>query len=50
MLTDLMYVNQVSAWFKKLQMPKWVDVTEHCACAYGVPLIEVALTALTEGS
>ena len=37
------------AWFRKLQVPKWVERTEQLAQEYGITLQEVELEELTEG-
>jgi class 3 adenylate cyclase/tetratricopeptide (TPR) repeat protein len=47
--TATMHLNQAYTWFKKLQVPKWVEKTEQLAREYGVTLKEVALEELTEG-
>jgi tetratricopeptide (TPR) repeat protein len=43
------HLNQAYAWFKKLQVPKWVEKTEQLARKYGVALAEVELEGLAEG-
>jgi hypothetical protein len=42
------HLSTACAWFKKLQVPIWVERTEHLAQEYGVTLAEVALEELTE--
>ena len=44
-----MHLSTAYAWFKKLQVPKWVERTEQLAQEYGVTLAEVVLEELTEG-
>jgi hypothetical protein len=44
------HLSTASAWFKALQVPKWVERTEHLAREYGVTLTEVALEEVTEDS
>ena len=41
--TATTHLNQAHAWFKKLQVPKWVNKTEQLAREYGVTLTEVEL-------
>ena len=43
------HLSTAYAWFKKLQVPHWVERTEQLAREYGVTLSEVALEELTEG-
>jgi len=43
------YSNTDFAWFKKLQMPRYVERTEQLAQEYGVTLTEVELEELMEG-
>jgi hypothetical protein len=43
------HLSTAYAWFKKLQVPKWVERTEQLARDYDVTLTEVALEELTEG-
>jgi tetratricopeptide (TPR) repeat protein len=47
--TATMHLSTAHAWFKKLQVPKWVEKTEQLAREYGVTLKEVELEELTEG-
>lgn len=42
------HLNQAYAWFKKLQVPKWIEETEQLAREYDVTLKEVELEELTE--
>ena len=42
------HLSTAYAWFKKLQVPKWVERTEQLAREYGVTLTEVELADLTE--
>jgi class 3 adenylate cyclase/tetratricopeptide (TPR) repeat protein len=44
------HLSTAYAWFKKLQVPKWVEKTEQFAREYGVTLKEVELEELTEDS
>jgi hypothetical protein len=41
--TATTHLSTASAWFKTLQVPKWMERTEHLAQEYGVTLTEVAL-------
>ena len=43
------HLSTAYAWFKTLQMPKWVERTEQLVQEYGVTLTEVALAEMTEG-
>ena len=44
------HLSTAYAWFKKLQVPKWMERTEQLACEYGVTLKEVELEEFeTEG-
>ncbi|MCZ6876115.1 MAG: tetratricopeptide repeat protein, partial [bacterium] len=42
------HLSKAYAWFKKLQVPKWVEKTEQLARDYDVTLKEVELEELTE--
>ena len=45
------HLSTAYAWFKKLQIPKWMERTEQLAREYGVTLTEVELEDFeTEGS
>jgi tetratricopeptide (TPR) repeat protein len=44
------HLSTAHAWFKKLQVPKWIERTEHLAQEYGVTLTAVALEEMTEDS
>jgi hypothetical protein len=46
--TTTTHLSTAYAWFKKLQVPKWVERTEQLAREYGVTLTEVELKELTE--
>jgi hypothetical protein len=46
--TTTTHLSTANAWFKKLQVPKWVEKTEQLAREYGVTLTEVELADLTE--
>jgi tetratricopeptide (TPR) repeat protein len=46
--TTTTHLSTAFAWFKKLQVPKWMERTEQLAQEYGVTLTEVALEELTE--
>ena len=46
--TATTHLSTAYAWFKKLQVPKWVEKTEQLAREYGVTLKEVELEELTE--
>ena len=49
--TAATHLSTAYAWFKKLQVPKWVERTEQLAQEYGVTLKEVELEEFeTEGS
>jgi tetratricopeptide (TPR) repeat protein len=43
------YLSTAYAWFKKIQVPRWVERTEQIAQEYGVTLAAVVLEELTEG-
>jgi tetratricopeptide (TPR) repeat protein len=43
------HLSTAHVWFKKLQVPKWVERTEQLAQEHGVTLTEVALEELAEG-
>jgi hypothetical protein len=43
------HLSTAYAWFKTLQVPKWVKRTEQLAQEYGVTLVEVAREEVTEG-
>jgi class 3 adenylate cyclase/tetratricopeptide (TPR) repeat protein len=43
------HLSLAAAWFKKLQVPRWVEQTEQFAREYGVTLVEVALEEVTKG-
>jgi hypothetical protein len=47
--TATTHLSTAYAWFKKIQVPRWVERTEQLAQGYGVTLTEVALEELTEG-
>jgi tetratricopeptide (TPR) repeat protein len=47
--TATTHLSTAHAWFKKLQVPKWVERTKHLAREYGVTLVEVELEEVTEG-
>ncbi len=47
--TATTHLSTAYAWFKKLQVPKWVEKTEQLAQEHGVTLTEVELEELTEG-
>jgi hypothetical protein len=42
------HLSTAYVWFKKLQVPKWVERTEQLAQEYGITLTEVALEELAE--
>jgi hypothetical protein len=46
--TATMHLSTAYAWFKTLQVPRWVERTEHLAQEYGVTLTEVALEEVPE--
>ena len=46
--TAITHLSTAYAWFKKLQVPKWVEKTEQLAREYGIALTEVELAELTE--
>jgi tetratricopeptide (TPR) repeat protein len=43
------HLSTAYVWFKKLQVPRWVERTEQLAQEYGVTLAVVVLEELTEG-
>jgi tetratricopeptide (TPR) repeat protein len=43
------HLSTAYAWFKKLQVPRWVERTEQIDREYGVTLAAVVLEELTEG-
>lgn len=47
--TAIEHLRTANAWFKILQVPKWIERTEHLAHEYGVTLVEVALEEVTDG-
>ncbi len=47
--TATTHLSTAYSWFKKLQVPKWVNKTEQLAREYGVTLVEVELEESTEG-
>ena len=42
------HLSTAYAWFKKLQVPQWIEQTEQLAREYGMTLTAVALEELTE--
>ena len=48
--TSTEHLSKAYAWFKKLQVPKWMERTEQLARDYNVTLKEVELEELAEGS
>jgi hypothetical protein len=42
------HLSTAYAWFRKLQVPKWVERTEQLAQEYGITLQEVELEGLPE--
>ena len=47
--TATTHLSTAYTWFKKLQLPKWMEKTEQLAREYDVTLKEVKLDELTEG-
>jgi hypothetical protein len=47
--TATIHLSTAYAWFNKLQVPTYVEPTEHLAREYGVTLTEVELDELAEG-
>jgi tetratricopeptide (TPR) repeat protein len=43
------HLNQAYDWFKKLQVPKYIERTEKLAREYGMTLTEIDLEELSEG-
>jgi class 3 adenylate cyclase/tetratricopeptide (TPR) repeat protein len=48
--TAITHLSTAYTWFKKLQVPKYVERTEQLAREYGMTLTEIALEELTEGA
>ena len=44
-----MHLSTAYAWFKQLQVPKWVKKTEQRAHEHGVALTEVTLLRMPDG-
>jgi tetratricopeptide (TPR) repeat protein len=47
--TAATHLSTAHTWFKKLQLPKWVERTEQLAHEYGITLKEVTLEEVPEG-
>jgi class 3 adenylate cyclase/tetratricopeptide (TPR) repeat protein len=48
--TTITHLSTAHAWFKNLQVPKWVERSEQLAREYGITLKEVTLEGSTEES